>query len=136
MLGNSTRPYKEGKYESGFPRSYDGKRKEKIGKNHNMLLLLGECGKVDMWVGLVSELSLPLCANHVADPFRHDGVYDGMAAALGVAQAVDPRQRRSCPRGQTQRPAVLVHGGWCPPATRGHTRRYVRVGQGASSHLR
>jgi len=29
MLCNSTRPYKEGKYESGFPRSCDGKRKEK-----------------------------------------------------------------------------------------------------------
>jgi len=29
MLCNSTCPYKEGKYESGFPWSCDGKRKEK-----------------------------------------------------------------------------------------------------------
>jgi hypothetical protein len=34
MLCNSTRPYKEGKYESGFPWSRDGKRR-KIAKNHN-----------------------------------------------------------------------------------------------------
>jgi hypothetical protein len=32
MLCNSTSPYKEGKYELGFPQSCDGKRKEKVAK--------------------------------------------------------------------------------------------------------
>jgi hypothetical protein len=86
MLCSSTCPYKEGKYESGFPWSCDGRRKEKVAKIiTNWLRSPGDI----IWVtGVIccTENCKYLCATEVVilqDAHEQEGHLEAIAQEVG-----------------------------------------------------